>query len=277
MEHHSTFALIVKGPANGILGELSKTGAATAQVTYAPNANFNGRDSFDFQVDDGSGKTAMATATITIVAVNDVPTAQSQSVDTAEDTAFVITLAALDVDGDALAFSISQQPTNGTLGEIQTENDTLATVDYQPRAGFTGEDSIAFEVDDGNNGKQVGTIKITVKETNQPPQPISQLVSVIANTAKTIVLTGTDADGDPLTFIVTRAPTNGTLSEIKLKTNSSAEVIYTPNSCFLGEDGFEFKISDGLVTSDVTVVSLDIGGSNSIESTTYLPLMTLGN
>lgn len=377
---------IVSQPTHGILGDLSKTGAATAQVLYAPNANFNGRDSFDFQVDNGSGETAIATANITVVAVNDLPIAQAQSVNTAEDTAVVITLSAIDadgdaltfsftdpehgplrpvapdlrlnqqrplhaspdgsvelnveytpstnyngsdgfsfavddgtemsesvavsitveprndppsaisgllitikdtpvtvslqgsdVDGDALVFSISQQPTNGTLGEIQPEDNTLAKVDYRPNAGFIGDDSIAFEVDDGNNGKQVGTIKITVKETNQPPEPNSQVVSVAVDTAEVIVLTGTDVDEDPLTFIVTRKPTNGSLSEPQLKNNSSAEVVYTPNSGFVGEDGFEFKVSDGLATSDVTVVTLEIGDNNLRESTIYLPLITLGN
>ncbi|MBV7337160.1 tandem-95 repeat protein, partial [Chloroflexi bacterium TSY] len=255
----------------------SPDGSVELNVEYTPSTNYNGSDGFSFAVDDGTEMSESVAVSITVEPRNDPPSAISGLLITIKDTPVTVSLQGSDVDGDALVFSISQQPTNGTLGEIQPEDNTLAKVDYRPNAGFIGDDSIAFEVDDGNNGKQVGTIKITVKETNQPPEPNSQVVSVAVDTAEVIVLTGTDVDEDPLTFIVTRKPTNGSLSEPQLKNNSSAEVVYTPNSGFVGEDGFEFKVSDGLATSDVTVVTLEIGDNNLRESTIYLPLITLGN
>src|SRR5207248_1985495 len=62
-------------------------------VTYTPNANFTGTDSFTYTVaDDGTTngvadpKTAIATIHVTVTEINDAPTANPDSKSTAEDT-----------------------------------------------------------------------------------------------------------------------------------------------------------------------------------------------
>ncbi|HEY2090520.1 MAG TPA: Ig-like domain-containing protein, partial [Thermoanaerobaculia bacterium] len=65
---------IVTPPAHGTLGSIFNTTPTSAQVTYTPNANYNGSDSFTFQADDGKGGTSIGTVTITINPVNDPPT-----------------------------------------------------------------------------------------------------------------------------------------------------------------------------------------------------------
>ena len=65
---------IVSGPANGSVGSVSGT-----SVTYTPNANFNGTDSFTFKSNDGTADSASATVTITVTAVNDAPVATTGS------------------------------------------------------------------------------------------------------------------------------------------------------------------------------------------------------
>jgi hypothetical protein len=67
-----TFSILTQ-PANGTLGPIHDATSTSAQVDYTPNADYNGSDSFTFKVDDGSGGTAIGTATITITAVNDAP------------------------------------------------------------------------------------------------------------------------------------------------------------------------------------------------------------
>jgi hypothetical protein len=44
-------------------------------VTYTPDADFNGTDSFEYTIDDGTGSTDTATVTVTVGAVNDAPVA----------------------------------------------------------------------------------------------------------------------------------------------------------------------------------------------------------
>jgi VCBS repeat-containing protein len=49
----------------------------TAQVTYTPDANYNGGDSFTFKVNDGTINSSDGTVTITVNAANDAPALDS--------------------------------------------------------------------------------------------------------------------------------------------------------------------------------------------------------
>ena len=95
--------------------------------------------------------------------------------------------------------------------------------------------------------------------------------------AKTITLTGTDVDGDSLTFIVTGLPTNGqlydgtgtaghhiTLGDLPYTvTDPAGNVTYDPNADFNGIDSFIFKANDGTVDSDdAAVVTITVAAVN---------------
>src|SRR5207249_6782989 len=69
-----TFA-ILSGPTNGVLSLLNTN---TGAVTYTPNTNYNGPDSFTFTVSDGSSL-ATGTVSIAVTPVNDVPLATDDS------------------------------------------------------------------------------------------------------------------------------------------------------------------------------------------------------
>ncbi len=60
-----TFA--VGTPSNGTLS------GTAPNLTYTPDANFNGSDSFTFTVNDGTTSSAAATVSISVTAVNDPP------------------------------------------------------------------------------------------------------------------------------------------------------------------------------------------------------------
>ena len=118
-----TFAA-VELPDNGTLGTVGST------VVYTPNQHYNGSDTFTYTAtDSNSGVSTEATVSITVTAVNDVPTTDNGSVTTAEDTAVNVTLNASDVDGDALTYAVGTA-TNGTV----TVSGNTAT--YTPSAHF---------------------------------------------------------------------------------------------------------------------------------------------
>ena len=65
-------ALTVSVVEQGTNGTVETDGS---QVTYTPNLNFNGSDSFSYTVDDGNGGSAEATVSVTVTPVNDAPIA----------------------------------------------------------------------------------------------------------------------------------------------------------------------------------------------------------
>ena len=106
-----TFA-ITTDPSNGTAT------ISGADVTYTPNANFYGTDTFDYTASNGTYTSDPVTITITVEGQDDEPTTNDVSATTDEDTAVTVNLDATEIDGDNYSFSIVTQPTNGTLGSI---------------------------------------------------------------------------------------------------------------------------------------------------------------
>jgi len=65
--------------------------------TYTPAANFNGTDQFTYRLSDGQAQSAIATVTLTVTPVNDLPVAANDVVHTGLDTAVQINVLANDV------------------------------------------------------------------------------------------------------------------------------------------------------------------------------------
>ena len=68
----------------GASGSVTIVGGTT--VTYTPNANFFGADSFTYTVSDGNGGTATATVNVTVSPANDPPAANDDAATVAEDS-----------------------------------------------------------------------------------------------------------------------------------------------------------------------------------------------
>jgi hypothetical protein len=128
-------------------------------VTYSPDPNFHGSDSFTYTIDDGHGGTDTATVNVTVNPVNDAPVATDDSATTDEDVATTIDVLAndSDVDGDPLSVTAVGTPGNGTA--VINPDDTIT---YTPNAGFSGNDSFTYTVDDGNGGTAQGLVSIEV-------------------------------------------------------------------------------------------------------------------
>jgi len=230
---------VVNAPTNGSLSGVAP------DVTYTPNVNFIGSDSFTFTVSDGIATSAEATISIDIS--NIVPVANSQAVTTHLNTEIEVGLTGQDGDGDPLTYSIVTEPANGSLiGDVPN-------VTYIPNVNFVGNDSFTFNVSDGASTSDPATVDISV--TNTAPVAVSQSISVDANTDADIVLVATDGNNDPLTYQIATIPTGGTLS------GTPPNVIYTPDASFTGNDSFTFTANDGAATSLPATVDINIPDS----------------
>tara|TARA_A100000164_G_scaffold239376_1_gene212665 strand:+ start:630 stop:3659 length:3030 start_codon:yes stop_codon:yes gene_type:complete len=259
-----TFA-ITTDPTNGT-ATLSGT-----DITYTPNANFYGTDSFDYTASNGTYTSDPVTITVTVEGEDDEPTTNDVSVTTDEDNAVTLTLDATEIDGDNYSFSIVSQPTNGTLGSINGNQ-----VEYTPNENFNGTDTFTFEAtDDRTFRRNVATATITVNAVNDAPAANDVTASMDENKIAgryqpvTITLDATDVDGDALTYFKQSDPTNGTLGSI---TNN--QVVYTPNQDFNGEDTFIYKATDGNADSNGATVTVTVNAVNDAPVTQNVSFTT---
>jgi len=103
---------------------------------------------------------------ITVNPVNDLPTADDQSVATDEDTTYEGTLTGSDIDGDDLSYAKVSDPTHGVVLV-----DASGVFTYTPAANYNGADSFTFSVSDAHGGTDMGTVSITVGPVNDVPVP----------------------------------------------------------------------------------------------------------
>ena len=224
--------------------------------TYTPDGDFNGTDSFTYQVDDGNGGTVTGRVGIMVAAMNDAPVAMDASVSVEEDGVVSgnLGLNVTDVEGDVLTFSIDGDVSNGTL-ELNPDG----SVSYTPDADFHGTDSFTYLVDDGNGGTDTATVNITVNSVNDAPvagndefetNEDSQLVGNVG-------LNDFDVDGDRLTGVLESDASNGVV-----RFNPDGSFTYTPDADFNGTDSFTYSVSDGngaldRATVEITIISVN--------------------
>ena len=93
---------------------------------------------------------------------------------------------------------------------------------------------------------------------NSAPVAEPQGVATDEDTAVAITLTGSDVDGDSLTYAVNVQPVQGTLS------GTPPALIYTPNENYNGSGYFSFKANDGQTDSNTATVNLNINPVNDV-------------
>jgi len=77
-------------------------------------------------------------------------------------------------------------------------------------------------------------------------------ISVTAGDSIGITLTGSDFDGDTLSFAVATQPSHGSL------TGTEPNLTYTPSAGFSGIDNFTYNANDGTVTSSNATVTINV-------------------
>ena len=102
-------------------------------------------------------------------------------------------------------------------------------------------------------------------------QPTANALTVLAreDQGAAVALTGSDPDGDPLTFQVVNAPANGTLS------GTAPNLTYTPSVNYSGSDSFTFRVNDGQTNSANATASITISAVNDQPTLNTLTSLTL--
>ena len=232
---------IVTAPAHGTLGGIAP------DLVYTPDAGFRGTDQLVFSVSDGTLTSATAIVVFVVMRDNHAPVATPQAVAVTEDSAKVITLTGSDQDGDALSFVLQDAPSHGTL------SGAAPAVTYTPASNYNGFDSFSFVVRDAfGTTSPAATVSINVTGSEDAPVGTTPDKSVNEDQATAILLTGSDLDGDALTFAIVTAPAHGTF------TGTPPNLSYTPAANYNGPDSFAYTVSDGTLTSSAITVQLTV-------------------
>jgi hypothetical protein len=200
-------------------------------------------DSFTYLLTSSEGTISVGTVTVLINLYTTRPVATNQSLVGSINTPLNITLTGSDPNGDAVQFTVLDNPTNGVL------TGSPPNLTYTPNNGYFGSDSFTFDTYDPLSNSAPATVSLLIN-----PRPItSNLLFSITNPGPlAITLPGFDGLNYPLTFSITQSPTNGLLN------GSGSNWTYQANGNFHGADGFRFVVTDPYGNSAAGSVSLSV-------------------
>lgn len=207
------------------------------------------------------------------------------SVQTPKNTAVEAIVPVSTIDGRSLTYTVVSGPAHGAV-QI-TDAPAGARVRYTPTTGFAGQDQIDFRVGDGVSTVD-GRVDVTV--LNAVPTVTGVALRRPAQGPFTFEVSGTDPDGDALTFEVVDAPGNGTVSAFSAAGSPStasgpqaapattvAQATYTPNQGYLGDESFTFRAHDGNDPSSPATVSLIANRLPTLEVEEGMPVVVRRN
>ncbi|XWN30994.1 MAG: Ig-like domain-containing protein [Devosia sp.] len=159
-----------------------------------------------------------------------------------------------DADGDAPRVVGFSNGANGSVGP--GPGDTLI---YQPDAGFVGVDTFDYTVGDGKGGTDAGTVTVTVEGSNNPvntpPVATDDQAGVVSGAAVEVDVLANDQDADGDGIEVTGF-TDGANGTVRLSGNGN--LVYEPNSGFVGSDTFDYTVADTSGATDSARVTVTV-------------------
>jgi hypothetical protein len=188
---------------------------------------------------------------ITVLDVNNPPTVRPQSVTTRVNQSASFSLTASDLDEDPIMFEIVAQPKNGTV------TGSGSNYVFTPKPNFLGTDELTFRVSDGKDSS-TGKVSIETTDKNTAPGANPKLVRTQPNTPVSFVLTGADAESDPLNFILATQPKHGSILGL------APNITYQPAPNYVGPDRFYFTVNDSEFTSERAAVTFAIAFKNAL-------------
>lgn len=222
---------------------LVSIGSSGTTVTYWPDPDYNGEDTFSYTISDGQGGSASATVHVMVIEDNDPPLAQADAYNLLEDQDLLIAAPGvlsndIEPEGTRMMAVLVTPPNRGTL----TLNED-GSFSYSPFANINGTDRFVYRNSDGSLSSSNATVTLTITAVNDPPAAHGVPVTTPEDTAVAVSLRGTDEDGDSLSYAVVTQPGSGTLI------GTPPSLTYKPVTNFHGTDLFTFRVSDGRLSA----------------------------
>jgi hypothetical protein len=170
-------------PRNGTL-----TGTPPS-LTYRPNSNFSGSDSFTYVAFDGLNTSLPATVTINVTPINDAPTLNSISSQTVSMNSLTKTVSLSGITagaGESQTLTVTANSSNSSLiapTVSYTSPNTTGTVSFKPATNQVGTATVTVTVSDGQTSTQRSFL-VTV----QTPPPTVSNATLVSNDARTLTV-----------------------------------------------------------------------------------------
>ncbi len=151
-------------PSHGNLGR-----GADGNLIYRPHRNFHGTDRFEYFVTDGNSRSEAVTVQLRVLPENDDPRAVEDRYVLQEGRVLRVTpeIGVLandgDADGDALRARLLRAPSHGSVRLNQDGSFT-----YRATEGYEGLDQFSYVINDGQGGRNVGEVRISVAGEKEP-------------------------------------------------------------------------------------------------------------
>ena len=243
--------LSVDSVTQGLNGSVVNNGS---DVTYDPDLDWYGTDTFTYTVADGNGGFDTATVTMTVSAGPDPPVAVDDTDSTLEDMSITVDVLANDADPDGDGLSVS----SGTQGASGSVVNNGSDVTYIPNPNWTGTDTFTYTVTDGNGGFGTAQVTITVVAQPDPPVAVADTDSTPEDTPVTVdvLANDSDPDSDPLSVSAVTQGANGSVA------NNGTDVTYDPDPDWNGIDTFTYTVTDGNGGFDSSTVTVTVDPVN---------------
>ncbi|HGS5420812.1 TPA: tandem-95 repeat protein, partial [Vibrio parahaemolyticus] len=233
------------GPANGTVS-VNPDGS----VTYTPNDNYHGTDSFTYIVTSG-GVSESTTVNVDVTPVNDAPVAKDDIATTQEDTAVTIDALPNDTDADGDKLSIESASVPKDQGTVEVVDGKLV---FTPAENFNGDAEITYAVTDGQLTDEA-KVTVTVNPVNDAPIIKVDAVESITEDAvstdtvvATLTVRDTDTSEDQLT--------------VSLENNSNGYFVLVGDEVKLTQAGVDAVNNDELNLKDLTISASVSDGVN---------------
>lgn len=237
------FCSVVPGASLSMTACTCLSGVCTTSITS--DYLFYGQTTFTYNVSDNDGTSSNHVVTVNVNAKNHAPVANAGVLAVTEDVVAMGSVSASDVDPGTmdigtLSYQIVSQGSKGTV----SLNPITGAYNYSPYSNANGVDTFTFKVRDNGTPplySDSATITVTIAPVNDAPSLnlSPQSVSGTFNVAKSFTLTtGTDIDGDTLTYSLVDAPDYGAISGCLGVGGVGLSCTYTPVANLSDDDRY---------------------------------------
>ncbi|MGF1736908.1 Ig-like domain-containing protein [Photobacterium satsumensis] len=234
-------------PANGT----AQFDSGTGKVTYKPESDFHGSDSFTYKVKDSDlSESELATVRVTVTPVNDVPVAAAFNEKTDEDNPIVLAvrIAATDPEEGTPEGNIEivTHPENGVATIVEGAN-----IRYLPNEDYFGQDVLEYRIFDGVGlASEAAEIKILVGAINDRPIAMDDEATTLEDEPVEIAILSNDSDiedgsaesgftAQQISFTNQASLTKGTATVL-----ADGKLRYVPNEDANGTEVITYSITD---------------------------------